>query len=228
MPRLWKVRTVTSRAMAAPRRCSIRSSISWRASRAKASSNSSDGLRYLLRTSHPVLATMTDVLPLPAAATTRLRRSSITTARRCSSVSGRTSIRSKNSRERTSSLSTNAWFAVAPAAAGASRNSRVSRSMRTSGTFDNASGQRAASPPAAVRASSLRSRNASAVRYLGGSANSAMRSWTVRSAPVRDSTARRHHSRLAVSMASARTFASARDSPDTRPSPVAWRIETAE
>ncbi len=83
---------------------------------------------------------MTEVLPLPAAATTRFRRSSMTTALRCSSVSGWDSTWSKSSRERASSLAMNASLAFALASPGASRNPRISRSRRISGASDSAFG----------------------------------------------------------------------------------------
>ena len=228
VPRLWKVRTVTSRATAVPRRSSIRSSISLRASRANARSSSSEGLRNPFPTSQPALATMTEVLPLPAAATTRLRRSSTTTALRCSSVSGRASIRSKNSRVRTGSLTTNASLAFALASSGASRNSRIPRSIRTSGASDSASGHRAANRPTTVCASASRSRIASAVRYLGGSANAFSRSCTERSVSRRRASVRRHQSHLASSSASAKAFASVRDKPETCTFPVVWRTRMLE
>ena len=68
----------------------------------------SDGRRYPLRMNQPAFVTITEVLPLPAAATTRTLSSSMTTALRCSSVSGRASTRSKNSLQRFSSLATKA------------------------------------------------------------------------------------------------------------------------
>ena len=67
MPRLWKVRTVTPRAVAARADTFLQLA---RVSRAKASGNSSDGFRYPLRTRHPALVRHTEVLPLPAAVTT--------------------------------------------------------------------------------------------------------------------------------------------------------------
>ena len=158
---------------------------------------------------------MTEVLPLPAAATTRLRFSSTTTALRCSSVSGRASIRSNRSRDRTSSFATNASFAFDLALSGASRNSRMPRSIRNSGASDRASGQRATRPPAAACASRDRSRTAPASRYFGGSASSASRSWTARSVPICGASVRRHQSTLALSTASANALASVPDRPDT-------------
>ena len=86
--------------------------------RAKASRSSSDGFRCALWRSHPALATMTEVLPLPAAAITRLCCSSITTALRCSSVSGRASIVSSSLRERISSLAMYVSLAFVRASSG--------------------------------------------------------------------------------------------------------------
>ena len=70
----------------------------------------------------PALATITEVLPLPAAAMTRLRSSSITTALRCSSVRGLASIWSNRVRDRTSSVATNASLARDRISSGASRS----------------------------------------------------------------------------------------------------------
>ena len=165
---------------------------------------------------------MTEVLPLPAAATTRLRLSSTTTALRCSSVSGRASIRSNRSRDRTSSFATNASFAFDLALSGASRNSRMPRSIRISGASDRESGQRATRPPAAACASRMSSPRASVSTYLGGSTSSASRSWTERSTPICGASAPRHHSTLALSTASVSALASVRERPDTVAAPVAW------
>ena len=85
-------------------------------------------------------------------------------------------------------------------------------------------GLRAANPPTDVRVSCSRSRSASVVRYFGGSTRSVTRSWTVRSVPIRAVRAWRHHSRLAVSSASARALAAIRGSPETCESPAGWRI----
>ena len=167
---------------------------------------------------------MTEVLPLPAAATTRLQRSSTTTALRCSAVSGRASIRSNNARERTSSFATNASLAFARASSGASRNARIPRSIRISRESNSDFDHHAANPPTAVCASCSRSRSASVVRYFGGSTRSVTRSWTVRSVPICAVRAWRHHSRLAVSSASARALAAIRGRPETCESPAGWRI----
>ena len=110
----------------------------------EARSSSSDGHRQPLWRSQPALATITEVLPLPAAATTRLRPSSTTTARRCSSVSGRASIRSKNARDRDRSFATKLAFAFTRIRSGASRNSSIALSIRISGLSDSVLGHRAA------------------------------------------------------------------------------------
>ena len=96
--------------------------------------------------SQPALATITEVLPLPAAATTRLRSSSVTTALRCSSVSGRLSIRSKNPFSRVSSFSTNILFASTLVRSGAARKACSASSVRMVGCCDSLSGQRLRNP----------------------------------------------------------------------------------
>ena len=91
------------------------------------------------------LATMIDVLPLPAAAATRLRQSYSTTTLRCFSVSDRDSILSSKERERLSSFATSAWLALCRAPAGASRNLRMPLSTRILVESDNDCGHRPAS-----------------------------------------------------------------------------------
>ena len=169
------MQTVMWRDAAGPRRLRILSSISLRASRAKASSNSSDGRWNPLSMSQPALATMTEVLPLPAAAT-RLRRSSSTTALRCSSVSGRDSILSNRACERSSSFITNVSLAFFRALAGASRNLWMFLSIRISGESDNDCGHRPAISPTVARASRTRSPMKSEVMYSRG--GQAGREWS--------------------------------------------------
>ena len=106
MPSEWKVRTSRSRGAALAMRVAMRCSISLRASRAKARSRRSEAGWRPASISQAALATITEVLPLPAAAMTRLCCSSVTTAVRCSAVSGRASMRSKKVREAASSLRT--------------------------------------------------------------------------------------------------------------------------
>jgi len=167
---------------------------------------------------------MTEVLPLPTAATTGLRRSSTTTALRCSSVKGRASILSKNPRERFSWFSTKVSFALAPTSSGASGNANTSRSSRNSGASESAAGQFIDKPATAVRATAGSLRSSSAARCFGRPASPEMRRRTARRAPVRSARARRHQPRRAVSSASARPRAAALDSPETCSSPPAWRI----
>ena len=140
MPRLWKVRTVTWAPAWLPRRLRTLSSISFWASFANASNSSSDGRRYCLRISQPALATITEVLPLPAAATTRFRSSSTTTALRCSSVRGLDSILSKSSFDRTNSFTTKVSLAFARRPLGLIKKSCAASNMRISILPDRASG----------------------------------------------------------------------------------------
>lgn len=224
MPRLWKVRTVISEATLASSRLRTRSSISFRASRAKASNRSSDGLRNPLRTSHPALATMTEVLPLPAAAMTRLRSSSITTALRCSPVRGLASIWSNRVRDRVSSVVTNASLALDRTSSGVSRNAWMSLSVRTSGASRRESGQRPARFPSTACAFRACLPKVAAPTYLGGFSSFLSCSCSNRSESICNASARRHHSVLAVSTACTRVRPLARGSPDTATTPAAWRI----
>ena len=128
-PSEWKVWTLSGEDAAAPRRRSIRFSISSLASLAKASSRISAGSRYPRFISQPALAITTDVLPLPAAATTRLWSSSTTTACLCSSVRGLDSTVSKNLRERFNSLSMKAVLVRGRRGAGLRANSLIALSF---------------------------------------------------------------------------------------------------
>ena len=221
IPRLWNVRTVASFAASSPRRPRMRSSSSSRASLAKASKSSSDGRLKPLRTSQPALATITEVLPLPAAATTRLRSSSTTTALRCSSVRGRASTRSKNALERSNSLAAKASLALALSASGLFRNPRTAASIPVSGAFARVSGHWPGKWAATSRASRSRSRQRLRPMYPGGSSNCARRSWTERSASFRAANSRRHQPTRAASSAAESASASGRVSPDTAASPAA-------
>ena len=90
------------------------------------------GVDNLFPEASHALATITDVLPLPAAATTRLRSSSTTTALRCSSVSGLASTLSKNSLDRTSSPATKVSQALFRWRSESSEKSCIAFSIRIS------------------------------------------------------------------------------------------------
>ena len=85
---------------AAANRPVIRSCNSSAAFRLKASSRIRSGLTNPRDTAYAARATITDVFPEPAAASTCTRLSKHTTARACSSVSGVFSTESKNGRRR--------------------------------------------------------------------------------------------------------------------------------
>ena len=82
---------------AAANRAATRSCSSSAASRLNASSRIRSAGDEPARTAYAARATITDVLPEPAAASTWTRLSKLTTARACSSVSGWDSIESRKS-----------------------------------------------------------------------------------------------------------------------------------
>ena len=103
----WKVRAVIS---SEARRSRIRSSISCAAWRPNASSSICSAAASPRASSQPARATSTEVLPLPAPASTSRERSPFTTARACDGLSGEDSTPSKKPRYCSSIASVKAWL----------------------------------------------------------------------------------------------------------------------